>query len=167
MFAGILIGLILGIGISLGVAWYINKMPSPFVNRNEQSETPAKIPPPKPDAAQADNKPKFDFYKILPGQENPAPRGAEPAISAPAAAATAVESYYLQAGAFGKKEDADNMKAKLAMLGLESEIQGGADSKYRVRIGPYQNQGDLGKAQEELKQNDIAASVVKVKETGQ
>ena len=170
MFAGILIGLILGIGISLGVAWYINKMPSPFVNRNEQTENqPAKIPPPKPDSAQSDNKPKFDFYKILPGQENPAPQNAAPAEpAAPAApAAPAVESYYLQAGAFQKREDADNMKAKLAMLGLESEIQtgSGADSKYRVRIGTYQNQDDLGKAQEELKQNGIAASVVKIKET--
>ena len=36
---GILIGLLLGLGIALAVAWYINKMPTPFVNRA--------VPPPK------------------------------------------------------------------------------------------------------------------------
>ena len=30
---GILIGLLMGLGIALAVAWYINKMPTPFVNR--------------------------------------------------------------------------------------------------------------------------------------
>ena len=31
---GILIGLLLGLGIALAVAWYINKMPTPFLNRS-------------------------------------------------------------------------------------------------------------------------------------
>ena len=79
LFIGILIGLVLGLGIALGVAWYINKMPNPFQQ---------KAPVAKPDAAKAvpvepakgadkggkaaDAKPRFDFYKILPGVEEPA-----------------------------------------------------------------------------------------------
>ena len=35
---GMLVGLVLGLAIALGVAWYINKMPNPFVNR---APTPA------------------------------------------------------------------------------------------------------------------------------
>ncbi len=168
MFAGILIGLILGIGISLGVAWYINKLPSPFVVHGQQAETqPGNIPPPDVGSNDA-TKPKFDFYKILPGQEPAAANKPAPAEAAASPSAPAVESYYLQAGAFQNKEDADNMKAKLAMIGLESGIQGGgAESKYRVRIGPYQNQEDMNKIRDELKQNGIAASIVRVKETSQ
>ncbi len=171
MFAGILIGFILGLAVALGIAWYINKMPSPFVS-HEQPDEKQSAAPPAPQAATTppdDKKPRFDFYKILPGQENPAARSAasEPATAAPATPTT--ESYYLQAGSFQKKEDADNMKAKLAMIGLESEIQTGAgnESKYRVRIGPYQSEDDLKKIRDELQQNGIASSTVKIKETGQ
>ena len=39
LLVGILIGLLLGLGISLAVAWYINKMPTPFQTR---SGTPGK-----------------------------------------------------------------------------------------------------------------------------
>ncbi len=176
MFAGILIGLILGLGIALGVAWYINKMPSPFVDRQADSKTPVETP----QAAQATDekkveKPRFDFYKILPGQDVPVTNDKTPQSSpsaAPISAAStepASESYYLQAGAFQKKDDADNMKAKLAMLGLESDIHAGPgnESKYRVRIGPYPNQDDLKKTQDTLQQNGITANIVKIKETSQ
>ena len=171
MFAGILIGFILGLAVALGIAWYINKMPSPFVS-HEQPDEKQPAAPPAPQAATTppdDKKPRFDFYKILPGQENPVTQRAasEPAPAAPSSPTT--ESYYLQAGSFQKKEDADNMKAKLAMIGLESEIQTGAggESKYRVRIGPYPSENDLGKIRDELQQNGIASTTVKIKATGQ
>jgi len=43
LLVGILIGLVLGLGIALGVAWYINKMPNPFLTRTP----PAKLEPAK------------------------------------------------------------------------------------------------------------------------
>src|SRR3970282_2159218 len=75
LLVGILIGLVLGLGIALGVAWYINKMPNPFVTRTP----PAKLDPVKPAPARGEDKatrvpeakPRFDFYKILPGTEEP------------------------------------------------------------------------------------------------
>src|SRR5215217_6668794 len=77
LLVGVLIGLVLGLGVALGVAWYINKMPSPFSSR---PSTPAKADTPKSGAAQTarvdekaaktEDKPRFDFYKILPGEEN-------------------------------------------------------------------------------------------------
>src|SRR5574342_206606 len=76
---GILIGLVMGLGIALGVAWYINKMPSPFLARPPATKSePAKNAAPAPakeaekSAKAADGKPRFDFYKILPGTEEPA-----------------------------------------------------------------------------------------------
>lgn len=175
MFAGILIGLILGLGIALAVAWYINKMPSPFLNRRPeptQPPPPLAANPPSPSGESLD-KPKFDFYKMLPGQNVPVitnkPSQA-PTVPAPSGAFS--ENYYLQAGAFQKKDDADNMKAKLAMLGLESDVQSvkdasGNESRFRVRIGPYQSERDLKIVQDNLQQNGITATVVKIKETSQ
>src|SRR5690349_7032386 len=75
LLVGVLIGLVLGLGIALAVAWYINKMPNPFSPR---PSTPAKADSKSPPAQSArvdekagksEDKPRFDFYKILPGEE--------------------------------------------------------------------------------------------------
>jgi len=53
---GMLVGLVLGLGIALAVAWYINKMPSPFLRTPPaKSEPPAKSAqtPAKGEAAKA------------------------------------------------------------------------------------------------------------------
>ena len=74
---GILIGLLLGLGIAPAVAWYINKMPTPFVNRAApplKSESLKNTDTAKGEdkaAKVTDGKPRFDFYKILPGSEEP------------------------------------------------------------------------------------------------
>src|SRR3954470_2590449 len=77
LLVGILIGLLLGLGIALAVAWYINKMPTPFLNRAippskaEQSKGPSTDITKMEDryGKSAEEKPRFDFYKILPGSE--------------------------------------------------------------------------------------------------
>src|SRR3954453_23953793 len=81
LLTGILIGLVLGLALALGLAWYINRMPSPFAPKATtpgKSDT-AKSPAPqvakndeKP-AKSDDSKPRFDFYKILPGSEEVGP----------------------------------------------------------------------------------------------
>src|SRR5688500_12059390 len=76
LLAGILIGLILGLGIALAVAWYINKVPSPFLSRTPapQGDKQAQSASRSEDKTSrpAESKPRFDFYKILPGVEEPA-----------------------------------------------------------------------------------------------
>ena len=109
LFIGILIGLVLGLGLALGVAWYINKMPNPFQQKAPAAKSePAKTAeatksPEKGGKPAAEAKPRFDFYKILPGVEEPATdqqlRDAKGATK---------ESFYLQAGAFQNAPDADN-----------------------------------------------------------
>lgn len=175
LLTGIFIGLVLGIGTASVVAWYIAKSPSPFVNRdkpgdNEKMARSEAAPQPasSAEAGKSSGKPRFDFYKILPGSEEPVAAGD---VNKPAQPTSKDVSYYLQAGSFQKKEEADNMKAKLAMLGVEAAIEpSNVPDKgmlYRVRIGPYSAINDLKKIGDNLQQNGIASTVVKTHEAAQ
>jgi cell division protein FtsN len=168
---GILVGLLLGLGIALGAAWYINKMPSPFLHSTPavKNDTPKAAAPdiPKVEGKTTpapDGKPRFDFYKILPGSETPTP-GQQPK-EAQKPTAVAKEAFFLQAGAFQNASDADNLKARLALLGVEASIQTTTIPDkgvwHRVRIGPYTNVEELNKARDTLKQNGVETTLSKV-----
>ena len=173
---GVLIGLVLGLGIALAVAWYINKMPTPFVNRAEptaKSEAkkgsvsdPAKNND-KSDKA-SDTKPRFDFYKILPGTEEMVSEQQFKDAQQKPSTAQVREAFFLQAGAFQNAPDADNLKARLALLGLEATIQTTALADkgvwHRVSVGPYAAIEDLNRARGTLKQNGIETTLIKVRE---
>jgi len=175
LFVGILIGLVLGLSIALGVAWYINKMPSPFLTRSAPSakaapQAAAKNEPRAEDkSAKADPnaKPRFDFYKILPG-EQPVPGEQAKEPQKPPAAAER-ETCFLQAGAFQNAPDADNLKARLALVGVEATIQTATLPDkgvwHRVRVGPYASIEELNRARETLKQNGYDTALVKVQES--
>jgi cell division protein FtsN len=169
---GILIGLVLGLVIALGVAWYINKMPSPFLDRPPLKSEPAKAAPPvsrPPDkAAKApESKPRFDFYKILPGREEPATdqqvRDAQKK-STPGPK----ETFFLQAGAFQNAPDAENLKARLALIGVEATIQTTTIPDkgvwHRVRVGPYTSVEALNRTRDNLRQNGVETALIKVRQ---
>ncbi len=173
LLTGILIGLVLGLGIALGVAWYINKMPSPFLSRPPATKTePGKSTSPavkgEDRSAQApEGKPRFDFYKILPGAEEPATeQQVKDAQKQPAA--TVRETFFLQAGAFQNAPDADNLKARLALLGIEASIQTATLPDkgvwHRVRVGPYTRVEELNRTRDTLKQNGVETALIKVRE---
>ena len=178
---GLFVGLLLGVCAALGVAWYINKLPSPFVTRDKPatslpgSET--KTEPTAPQAAPTQegkqakatpkDKPRFDFYKILPGVEEPV---TEKELKQDAKQPSSTKDvYFLQAGAFQNLSDADNQKAKLALLGVEAKIQSAtlADKVvwHRVRVGPYTNVDELNRMRSTLKQNGVDTSLIKVHDT--
>jgi cell division protein FtsN len=169
LLVGILIGLVLGLGIALGVAWYINKMPSPFLSR---SVAPAKVEPPKSSKGEdkadkvPDSKPRFDFYKILPGVEETATE--QQLRDAQKKSDAAKEAFFLQAGAFQNAADADNLKARLALIGIEATIQTtplpDRGVWHRVRVGPYTRVEELTRARDTLKQNGIETTLIKVRE---
>ncbi len=171
---GILIGLLLGLGIALGVAWYINKMPSPFLNR-PASPSKSEAPKAAPSIAKTDEKaakapetkPRFDFYKILPGTEEPA-TDQQLKDAQKGSAAVAREAFFLQAGAFQSAPDADNLKARLALLGIEASIQTTSLPDkgvwHRVRIGPYTSVEELNRARDSLMQNGVETTLIKVRE---
>lgn len=166
---GIFVGLILGLGIAVGIAWYMNKAPIPFINRTKPPEKvsePGKAPP-KPDekTTQQVEKPRFEFYKILPGAEEPVTEKQIKQASRPGAP---VENYLLQAGAFQNPADADNLKARLALLGVEAGVEpinlAEKGTWYRVRVGPYHKVDEINRLRQTLAQNGIEASLVKIKD---
>ncbi|MDB5802828.1 MAG: cell division protein [Betaproteobacteria bacterium] len=137
---------------------------------------------------------RFSFYKILPGDEKasaaPDAKGTPDAKAAPdakkdaakgpdvakadttapkdAMSPTGKEQYYLQVGAFGSPGDADNQKAKLALMGFEAKVEAGdVDGKgtiHRVRIGPYTRLDDINRVRSTLAQNGVEASLVRMKD---
>lgn len=175
LFAGILIGLTIGLAVAIGVALYINFSPKPFVSRDKQPEEAAKAAAKNGGTAQKtapaevagkNDKPRFDFYTILPGSE--ASVSEQEIKQAAKQEGAAKESYFLQVGSFQAAAEADNMKARLALLGLEAVIQT-ADIPdkgvwHRVRIGPFTNIEVMNRSRTLLAQNDIPSSLVKVKE---
>jgi cell division protein FtsN len=169
---GIFIGLILGLGIAVGIAWYMNKTPMPFVNKAKPPEKALAEPGKalaKPDekTTQQVEKPRFEFYKILPGAEEPV---TEQQIKQAAKTGAPVENYLLQAGSFQNPADADNLKARLALLGVEAGVEpidlAEKGTWYRVRVGPYSKVDEINRLRQTLAQNGIEATLVKIKDSG-
>lgn len=191
---GIFIGLVIGVLIAFGVVWFLNKSPLPFQNKYEGAPKPDKevaaVPgsaatapqTPAPLPGKPGDKPvngqRFEFYKILegkqpatPGAAAPTPPTAPPAVAvAPATEAkpAAPEIYFLQVGAFQKAADADNLKAKLALSGLEAGVQEVSipdkGTMHRVRVGPFRDPEEMNRARALLAQSGVQGSVIKQKE---
>lgn len=127
---------------------------------------------------------RFSFYEILPGKEevldarkahevaksdpksNPKSGDAAPKADEPKTAGK--EQYFLQAGAFGAAGDADNQKAKLALLGFEAKVEtvevDGKGTMHRVRIGPYGRLDDINRVRSTLATNGVDAALIKLKD---
>lgn len=122
--------------------------------------------------------PKFDFYTILPEMEVSVPEWeseTEVAPSADAGESAAApqptdnsERYILQIGSFRQPDEAERVKAQLALLGIETEIQrvviDGGDVWHRVRAGPYRSSGTLNQTRQRLIENDIDFMLLKLKQ---
>jgi len=181
---GLAFGLLVGVLISFGVVWYLNKTPLPFVEKvtkPEQKENGAKGPvalPGKPGDKPLD-KPgerKFEFYDILEGKKSATPGAAPPPAAAPAAparpeaapTAAAGGGLFLQVGAFQKAADAEKLKAQLAMLGFEAGVLNvevpDKGLMHRVRVGPYASPEEMNRARTQLSQHGVPATVVRIKE---
>ncbi len=73
--------------------------------------------------------------------------------------------YFVQAGAYGQSEDAEQQRARLAMLGLEarlSEREQAGKTMYRVRIGPFDRKDEAEAAKEKLSGAGVEAALVRV-----
>ena len=122
-------------------------------------------------STQETEKPHFEFYTMLPEMEV-AVKEEEfqlPAVAVQTTSEPAVEPlkgvYLLQAGSFRRHEDADALKASLALLGLEAAIQtvsiNGKETWHRVRLGPFTERDALNNARDRLAEHDLEAMVLK------
>ncbi len=101
------------------------------------------------------------------------PQVAAAAVPAPAAAPAAAQAatppasdarYILQAGAFGAAGDAEEVKARIAMLGLAARVESGqanGRTVYRVRLGPYGSASELSEAKQKLDGSGLAAVAIR------
>jgi cell division protein FtsN len=177
---GIFVGVVIGLAVALGIAFYLNKAPMPFLiakpTKSEKEMASGKPPAiaglPQGSSAPpaAGEKPKFDFYKILPGQEEPVTEKElrERARTARGQQEPSKDVYFIQAGSFQNPADADNQKARLAILGFESSVEPAnlpdKGTWYRVRMGPYSKLDEINRIRQSLAQNGIEANLVKIKE---
>jgi cell division protein FtsN len=166
---GLFTGVVIGLAVSLGIAFYLNRSPVPLLSakpKPPEKDTAGKPPAiaglPQTATAPAASveKPKFDFYKILPGSEEPVTDREQQEVSK--------DVYFIQAGSFQNPADADNQKARLAILGFESSVEPAnlpdKGTWYRVRMGPYSKLDEINRIRQSLAQNGIEASLVKIKE---
>lgn len=94
----------------------------------------------------------------------PAPTPASPAPAAPPAAADTTR-YLLQAGAFEASGQAEELKAKIALLGVGARVESariGGRTVFRVRMGPYGSASELAEAKRKLEGGGLSALAIKV-----
>lgn len=171
LLTGLLIGILVGIGIALLVIMFLKGGDSPF---NENTAIPTQNPNKYDDLGKAseadsdkpsvDDKTRFDFYTILPGKEK---QLTSEEINAPKESATVTQNvYYLQVGAFQTTDEADNMKAKLALQGFETVVQTASIPDkgvwHRVRVGPMSDLDTINKTKTELAQGGFNADLIKM-----
>ena len=191
---GMIVGLLVGLVLALGVALMVTKVPLPFVNkvptrsaeqdaaeseknrswdpnaplsnRNSHASGPAvSASAPgavaaNPAASAANGGSKRDPAAILAGKLP----GASSAASA-ASAPTALMIYYVQAGAFADPDEAEQQRARLAMMGMEARVtqrQQSGRTVYRVRVGSFDERPDAEAARDRLASAGIDAALVRV-----
>jgi cell division protein FtsN len=126
-----------------------------------QGQAPAKNP------AQAPGAPAPAPAATSPAAPPPVNSAAPPAqAAAPAPALPGEEKfvYYLQAGAFREAADAENTRAKLALLGFEATVSDrstDAGVLHRVRMGPFTQVEAMNKVRAKLSENGIDVAVVR------
>ena len=185
-FLGFIIGLITGLVIAVIVALLITRTPIPFSSRQDKPESapvPATATTPATDPNQAlygkDAKPATGSVPApatgtatgtaASASVSPAPSAEEkdPIAAAIKQKETAKSEdkavYWLQAGAFKSRTDAENMRGNLALLGFESTISEATSNNgkvYRVRLGPYKS-SNVNSVHSKLTQNGIKTTITR------
>ncbi len=179
LFTGLLIGILMGVAASLGVVMFIKGGESPFAQQtsneitksvSEKMQDKAKAEQANADAMAETNpdstQNRFDFYTILPGSESKVSAEEEIKIKEETPEPALQINYYLQVGAFQTGEEADNMKAKLALQGFEAVVQTATTADkaiwHRVRVGPLNNLDQINKTKTDLLKNGFKADLIKV-----
>src|SRR3546814_16476965 len=74
--------------------------------------------------------------------------------------------YILQAGAFGASGDAEAVKARIALLGLNARVESAVikgKTVYRVRLGPYGTATELASAKAKPAHGGTTAPAIQAK----
>ena len=160
-----------GLGIGLAVALAVHLQDRRHMRPTEPVANTAAVPSSARQGAtlaeEEEPSSRFDFYEMLKNFEVVIPE-TESAVSKGGSETTPVAKagiYVLQAGSFRSFEDADRMKARLALQGFSSQIQKVTiDEKrwHRVRLGPYTDLDQLQQTRRQLREADVDVLVLRV-----
>jgi cell division protein FtsN len=172
LFSGILIGL--GLAWYLAAKGYIPQAGQPVANdTTPQSHGESLLPEEISTEEEKPGKSRYDFFTVLPEMEVIVPEqelakqqelARQQEAANPATVATASDSYLLQVGSFKSVDEADEMKAQLALTGIEAAVQSvkvNDATWYRVRVGPVQGAREADEIRLRLQANGIDSLVMK------
>jgi cell division protein FtsN len=168
------IGAVLGLAAGLAVAGWVyvkdHKPPAAAIAKADKRRSHNTEQPPDPDGADAaagdDSGTSYDFYSSLPKFEVVVPekeKDVRPDIRA--VPETRRGTYVLQAGSYKNFADADRVRAKLALQGVESKVQKVSvdnDTWHRIRIGPISDLDQLNRLRAVLRKADVDVLVIRV-----
>ena len=120
-----------------------------------------------PGAGPAATSPARNPAAILAGQGPAAVPTAAASAPGPAKAARGAEqyTYFVQAGAFQRPDDAEAHRARLTMMGLEPRVlerEQAGRTVYRVRLGPFDRQADAEALRDKLASTGMEAALVRM-----
>ncbi len=127
--------------------------------------TQSKKTPKRQDKARVE--PRYDFYTILPETEIVVPdheiytRRREEHVGKRKAS-----TYTVQAGSFRHFDEADKLRAKLALIGIESRVEKatvGGVIWNRVKMGPFKSSSQIAILKKRLKSNGVDTIVTETK----
>jgi len=160
-------GLSLGLFVAFVVYLHEHDAGRPGQVPKPTGPAPALAGPAPASAKQGAGKPHFDFYTILPEREVKVPEWEIGKQRKPMDKDIPAASYLLQVGSFQRYQEADRVKAKLALSGIKADIQrvviNGQDVWFRVRIGPFSKLRDLNSTRTRLAQNGMNAMLLRIK----
>ena len=120
---------------------------------------PAAAPAPVPVAAAASA-----AAPVVPGAR---PAGRDPAAILAGGTGPAADPfvYFVQAGAYARTEEAEQQRARLALMGLTARIterEQAGRVMHRVRVGPFSTRDEADSLQAKLQEQTIEAQIVRV-----
>ena len=168
LLGGILIGL--GIALTLMLKGYLPELKQqiPSVDTKISGKSESALVEESSSEAAKPKKPRYDFFTVLPEMEVVVPEQELSLKAKPAsdmASGNTLDSYILQVGSFRNTADAEQMKARLALLGSMATVQTvtvNGQTWHRVRIGPFKDLDALNKARSRLNKQGIENKLIKI-----
>jgi cell division protein FtsN len=167
---GLVCGLAMGLGVA-GIVYIKDHRPDAPIARTGKADKKKSRSNEPPDTETGDSGAEepaksYDFYDMLPKFEVVVPekdKDVRPDIKS--VPETRRGTYVLQAGSYKNFTDADRVRAKLALQGIESKVQKVSvdnDTWHRIRIGPISKLDELNRLRQILRKADVDVLVIRV-----
>lgn len=160
--------LIVGIGLgAYGTVMLFLESGAPMPELNVpriMRQDPEPQPEPAPPALPPRTEPKFDFYTILPKQEIVIPEEEIRSTDDRGSQSSPATLWTVQVGSFRNFQDADGVRATLALQGIETHIstrESESSTWHRVRVGPIASRREADRLRSKLQRLNFQPMILK------